>query len=236
VAKGTVSKKERANGLTWIYRYQTKRPTDGKQVEHTKVVGLVKNIGKSEADAWREVGRLGLDINANNGEARQFTFRELAQHFRNTELKKTSGVSARAAETVGTNELLLDNWIIPRWGDTPWPEMRSLLIEAWFESIAKPKGALEWPSVVKIRSVMSQVFKHAQRHELIPAGIGKDGRLTNPVLLARCKATSTYEAIVVTPEQMIVILNELTRLRPDSSGHSLCCTEPPGFGPKNRSG
>src|SRR5438270_3358386 len=48
-----------------------------------------------------------------------------------------------------------------------------------------------------------------QRHELIPAAIGPDGRLTNPVLLARCKATSGYEAVVVTPEQMIVILNEL---------------------------
>lgn len=69
MAKGTVSPKERANGLTWIYRYPITRPSDGKQVEHTKVVGLVKDIGKSEADAWREVGRLGLDININNGAA-----------------------------------------------------------------------------------------------------------------------------------------------------------------------
>jgi len=36
-----------------------------------------------------------------------------------------------------------------------------------------------------MRSVMSQVFKHAQRHELILAAIGPDGHLTNPVLLAR---------------------------------------------------
>ena len=83
------------------------------------------------------------------------------------------------------------------------------MIEAWFESIAKPQGSLEWTSVAKIRTIMSQVFKHAQPHELIPAALGKDGRLTNPVLLARCKATSDYEAIVVTPEQMIVIMNEL---------------------------
>jgi integrase len=209
VAKGTVSKKERAQGVTWIYRFQTTRPSDGKQVEHTKIIGLVKDIGNSEADAWREVGRLGLDINVQQGAARQFTFRELAEHFREGELKKSSGVSARASETVDINELLLDNWILPRWGELPWPEMRSLMIEAWFESMAKPRGALEWTSVVKIRSIMSQVFKHAQRHELIPAVIGRDGRLTNPVLLARCKATSSYEAVVVTPEQMIVILNEL---------------------------
>lgn len=135
-----------------------------------------------------------------------------------------------------TNELLLDNWIIPRWGNIPWSEMRSLMIEGWFESIAKPQGSLEWPSVVKIRSVMSQVFKHAQRHELIPAEIGKDGRLTNPVLLARCKATSDYEAVVVTPEQMIVILNELDTPETRLEWRLLSCMHRQLFGPKNHLG
>jgi len=209
VAKGTVSTKQRANGLTWIYRYQTTRPSDGRQVEHTKPIGLVKDIGKSEADAWREVGRLGLDINAKQGSEGDITFRVAAEHFRKSELKKKSGIGVRAGETITTNELILDNWILPRWGDMLCSEIRSLMIEAWFEVIAKPKGTLEWTSIVKIRSVMSQVFKHAQRHELLPVAIGKDGRPTNPVLLARCESGSSYEAIVVTPEQMIVILNEL---------------------------
>jgi hypothetical protein len=88
------------------------------------------------------------------------------------------------------------------------------MIEGWFEAIAsKPQGEnkkpLEWTSIVKIRSIMSQVYKHAQRYVLIPAAIGEDGRPTNPVILARCESSSSYEAIVVTPEQMIVILNEL---------------------------
>lgn len=209
MAKGTVSKKERANGLTWIYRYQTTRPSDGKRVEHPVVIGLVKDIGKSEADAWREVGRLGLDINAKQGTEGAITFRAAAEHFRKSELKKKAGIGVRAGETISTNELLLDNWILPRWGDMLCSEVRSLMIEAWFEAIAKPRGTLEWTSIVKIRSVMSQVFKHAHRHELIPAAIGKDGRPTNPVLLARCESGSNYEAIVVTPEQLIVILNEL---------------------------
>jgi hypothetical protein len=56
---------------------------------------------------------------------------------------------------------------------------------------------------------MAQVFKHAQRHELIPAAIDKNGRPTNPVLLARSESGTDYEAAVVSPEQMIVILNEL---------------------------
>ncbi len=209
MAKGTVSTKKYAEGLTWIYRYQITRPSDGKQVEHAKPIGLVKDIGKSKADAWREVGRLGLDINAKRGAEGDISFRTAAEHFRNSELKRKAGIGVRAGETITTNELLLDNWILPRWGDMPCSEIRSLMIEAWFEAIAIPKGTLEWTSVVKIRSVMSQVFKHAQRHEIIPAAIGKDGRPTNPVLLARCESGSSYEAVVVTPEQMIVILNEL---------------------------
>ena len=53
MARGSVIQKQRANGMTWIYRYQTTRPIDGKRVEHTKVVGLVKDVGKTQATAWR---------------------------------------------------------------------------------------------------------------------------------------------------------------------------------------
>ncbi len=44
---------------------------------------------------------------------------------------------------------------------------------------------------------------------MIAATISDDGRPTNPVVLARSESASSYEAVVVTPEQMIVILNEL---------------------------
>jgi integrase len=89
-----------------------------------------------------------------------------------------------------------------------------LEIESWFETLTstpqlKNKKPLAWSSITKIKSTMAQVYKHAQRHELIPAAIGKDGRPTNPVLLSRSEAGSGYEAAVVTPEQMMVILGEL---------------------------
>jgi integrase len=200
--------------MTWVYRYQSVRPSDGKLVENTKVIGLVKDIGSSEADAWREVGRLNLDISARQVAKRKSTFRDLAEHFRTVELTKVSGIGALAKESVDTNELILDLWILPRWGNHLASEIRPLEIEAWFEAITSEPSrengkALEWTSVTKIRSLMSLVFKHAQRHELIPMAVDSDGRATNPVSLSRCKSTSNYEAIVVTPEQMIIILNEL---------------------------
>ena len=213
MSKGTVSKKQRAQGLTWIYRFQVTRASDGKRVERTKVVGLVKDLGSSEAAAWREVGRLGLDINSQSDRTEP-TFRGLAEHFRQNELRKEIGIGVRAKETVSTAELILNNWLLPRWGNTKAAEMKPLQIEAWFETLtSKPIGSkkapLSWASVAKVKSIMSQVFRHAQRHELIPATVNQDGRPTNPVVLARSESGSDYEAVVVSPEQMIIILNEL---------------------------
>jgi hypothetical protein len=100
LAKGTVSKKMRANGMTWVYRFQTTRPSDGTRVENTRVIGLVKDIGVSVAAAWREVGRLGLDHHLESTLGSKPTFGELAEHFREHELKKTSGIAVKAHETV----------------------------------------------------------------------------------------------------------------------------------------
>lgn len=207
MAGGSVVQKHRANGLTWIYRFQITRPLDGKRVENTKVIGLVKEIGNSEAAAWREVGRVGLDIEVKQTN-KQTTFLELSNHFRDHELGKRHGVRVRAAETVATNEVLLDRWILPRWGAVSVSAIRSLEVEAWFESLVRP-GGLQWPTVVKIKSVMNQIFVHAQRHELIPATIGEDGRPSNPIMLARTESGSDYEAVAISPEQMIAILSEL---------------------------
>ena len=213
MGKGTVSKKHRAQGLTWIYRFQATRASDGKRVERTKVIGLVKDIGSSEAAAWREVGRLGLDNNFDQGSGSP-TFRELADHFRHHELKKERGIGVKAEETVSTAELLLDKWILPRWGGKAAADIKPLEIEAWFEALTsephgKKNAPLSWGTIAKLKSIMAQVFKHAQRYELIPATIGHDGRPTNPVVLARSESDSSYEAAVVSPEQMIIILNEL---------------------------
>ncbi len=111
-------------------------------------------------------------------------------------------------------EFLLDRWVLPRWGAKKPSEIKPVEIEAWFETLnSKPQGKKHrpqtWGSITKLKSIMSQVFKHAQRHELIPAAIDQDGRPTNPVVLARSESASTYEAVVVAPEQMIIILNEL---------------------------
>lgn len=56
MGKGTVSKNQRAGGLTWIYRFQTTRASDGKAVENTRVIGMVQDIGSSVAARGKRSG------------------------------------------------------------------------------------------------------------------------------------------------------------------------------------
>ena len=78
------------------------------------MIGLVKDIGRSEVDAWLEVGRLGLNIiKVDQPVVHEPTFGELAEHFRLHELKKKSGIALKASETVDVAELNLDGWVLP---------------------------------------------------------------------------------------------------------------------------
>src|SRR5260370_23451836 len=58
---------------------------------------------------------------------------------------------------------------------------------------------------------MSQIYGHAQRQGLIPAEMTFNPFRHRKFGGARCKTQSDYEAKVVTPEQMIAILEQLDR-------------------------
>jgi len=206
--EGWLRRKQYADGMTWLFCFQTIRPSDGKRVENAKRVGLVADF-PSEKSAWAEVGRLNLKQYLDRPLGSDPTFGELAEHFRKHELKKASGVGKKADETVTTTELNLDNWVLPRWRSRVASEIKPLEIETWFDTLTstpqtKKGEPLEWTSIVKYRSLMSLVYKHAIRHGLLDIGLDKI-----PTRVARCKTTSSYAAKVVSVDQMIAILNEL---------------------------
>lgn len=88
-------------------------------------------------------------------------------------------------------------------------------MENWFRALSvdrNPEG-LAWPSVSKIRNVMSLVYAHAQREGLIP-----DDLKYNPVRPpelggARAKCESDYTAVILTPQQTFEILSALPLLQ-----------------------
>ena len=77
-----------------------------------------------------------------------------------------------------------------------------LEIEQWLKAL-KQEEDLANPTLDKIRRVMSLVYKHGQRYGLIPRT-----QEANPIVV-RCKTTSGYEAMILTPKQAFDVLMHL---------------------------
>ena len=221
-SEGWLRRKLYAEGETWLFCYYTVRPEDGKRVEHSQRVGLVKDF-PTEIKAKVEVEIRGFIKLIDNPVTINPTFGEIADHWRKHDLKKTGAIGKRGAGTVEAHESNLDGYILPKWGHVKALDITPSDVEKWFELLAStpqwkagktpPKGHLpkphEWGTIQKIKSAMSLVYKHALREKFLPVSLESNPFRGDVVGGVRCKQTSSYEATVVTPEQMIAILNTL---------------------------
>ena len=195
---GSLRKIMRAEGPTWVLRYYATR-SDGKRVERTTAIGLVKDIGPSLADASREVDRQKLRETINQlqpflGTPR--TFGQLCQHYIENELRIDQSNSARPKEfpTIETYERHLINRIIPRWGKLAPLAMKSTEVETWFLELAERKCSEEGEAVSRSDGRQNPphhdlVFKHGQRREFLPRQ--QEG---NPMNWVSQRTTSDYRA------------------------------------------
>jgi hypothetical protein len=71
------------------------------------------------------------------------------------------------------------------------------------------KEGLANPTLDKMRRVMSLIYRHSQRYGLIPRN-----QESNPTRFVRCKTTSEYEAMILTPEQAYAVLLNLREPEP----------------------
>ena len=113
----------------------------------------------------------------------------------------------KAFATIETYKRHLTNRIIPRWGKLAPLAIESLAIETWFKELKKgnPKEKvkpLADPPIDKIRRVMNLVYLHGQRCNFLPRQ--QEG---NPMNWVRQRRTSTYQALIMTPQQAFEILN-----------------------------
>jgi integrase len=224
-AKGWLRRKTYAEGDVWLFCYDVPRP-GRRPAENSQRIGLVRDI-PTQGDAWREVQLKGYWKLVAPSLSISPTFGELAQHFRLEELKRNGPLSKRARETITAHESMLDGYVLPKWGLIRALDITVPMVEHWFEELATtangraypegkepPKGyvpkPLEWTSIQKIRSTMSLVFSHALRNRLLQGG-KEVNPFRNPKTEGgvRCITVSDYEATVVTPEQMILILEFL---------------------------
>src|SRR5947209_16755644 len=200
--RGWLKKEKRAQGETWVLFFRTTRKADGKRVENKVPIGLVRHLPEASS-AWAEVERLHVPINRVDVR-RGLIFGDLAQHYAEHELAEASeSIRPKAHTTIKGYERVLRNRLLPRWGNRIALGIEPLEVEQWLRALKKEEG-LANPTLDKIRRVMSLVFKHGQRYGLIPRN-----QESNPMRFVRCKTTSSYEAMILTPKQAFDVLMQL---------------------------
>jgi hypothetical protein len=135
---------------------------------------------------------------------RGVSFGDLAQHYAEHELvDHTETIHPKAHTTVRSYERVLRNRLLPKWGHRIALGVEPLEVEQWLKDLKRERGFAN-PTLDKTRRVMSLIYKHGQRHGLIPRNLE-----SNPMRFVRCRTTSTYGAMILTPEQAYTVLLNL---------------------------
>ncbi len=200
--RGWLKKEKRSQGDTWMLFFRAVRESDGKRVENKVPIGLVKDFSGKSA-AWAEVERQHLHINKVDFRGRVM-FVDLARHYSEHELgEQTESINPKAHTTIGAYKRVLRNRLLPRWRNRVALSIEPLEIEQWLKALKREEG-LENPTLDKMRRLMALVYKHGQRYGLIPRN-----EESNPMRFVRCKTTSEYEAMILSPEQAFAVMLNL---------------------------
>lgn len=199
--RGWLKKERRHRGETWVFYFRTTR-NDGKRVENKVPIGLVRDL-PDKSSVWAEVEGLHLPINPVDSR-KGITFGDLALHYAEHELvERSESIHPKAYTTIKGYERVVRNRLLPRWGKRIALGIEPLEVEHWLKALKREED-LQNPTLDRMRRVMSLVYRHGQRYGLIPRS-----QESNPMRFVRCKTTSSYEAMILTPEQAYAIVRNL---------------------------
>ena len=202
--RGSLRVEPRKKGDTWVLRYFVTRPVDGRRVENKLSIGLVRDF-PTENSAWEEVQRQHLQLQINRCDFKgRVTFADLVRHYIDHELgEQTELIDPKSHTTIAGYKRILKNRCLDQWGKRAALGITPLGVEQWLRAMKREHG-LENPTLDKTRRVMSLAYKHGQRYGLIPRT-----EEANPMRFVRCKTTSTFEAMILTPLQAFNVLMKL---------------------------
>jgi integrase len=92
--------------------------------------------------------------------ARPTSINDLIAHFTAWELGESN--PRRSYSTKETYRVFFRTWVEPWWGHYQISEVRTIAVETWLDQIPRANG-----TKAKIRNIMSALFTHALRHELL---------------------------------------------------------------------
>ena len=94
---------------------------------------------------------------------------------------------------------IVNDYLVPQWGDQFAIDIKSLAVEKWLRSLD-----LAGPTRGKTKYVMMVVFLHAEKYDRIPEGF--TANLESKIDI---ESSSNYEAVILTPKQTFTILKRM---------------------------
>jgi len=208
---GSIMRGERRRGPdVWEYRWR-EPGADGKRKHRRMVVGSVHQF-RDKTAVIRATSALRRDINMANvrSKGRPVSLSQLADHYCQRELASSNRWKTHSTK-MGYRGYLR-KWIIPRWGRYTLGGIRAGEIELWLRSLPLARS-----TCAKIRNVMSVLFNHGLRHELLdrnPVQWVRQSakRKTIPAVLEIEEVQSLLSALEFR-ERTMVLLDVVTGLR-----------------------
>ena len=186
-----VSRKEAP--AVWQFRWSEK-DLHGIRVQRKRVIGSVERY-PDKAAARSAVTVLLAEINSDKVRmgSRSITMAQLCDHFEQRELARDN--TWRSYATKKTYHAYLTRWIRTHWRHYELAEIRTIQVESWLRTLPLAKS-----SCAKILNLMSVLFNHACRYELLDR---------NPIYLVRQSAKRRRVPIVLMPAEIKVLVDSL---------------------------
>src|ERR1700688_4679734 len=192
--RGCMQRNSRKEGPdVWQFRWSQTR-VDGKRLYHKKIVGTVEQYPDQDA-ARRSVVGLVSELNADGGPTNSgvLTVAQLCDHFEQRELSQDNTWRSHATKKI--YQAYLSRWIRPHWQKYALAEVRTIQVESWLRGLPLAKS-----SCAKIRNLMSVLFNHACRYELLDR---------NPIYLVRQSANRRTPPTILVPAEIKALVDNL---------------------------
>jgi integrase len=199
--KGWFRTRRQTTGEFVFFFCYSQDPATGDSMERFHKLGSVSDFPDA-ASRWKEVGRLGLSAFFEKPIS-ELTFSDLVERYISSgAIEQKTLAKKKATGTVYVIRHNIEDYCLPRWGNTVVCEIEPRALEEWLLYLHVEKG-LAWTTVSgKVKQAMHGVLKYGRKEKLLPAGF-------DPFKDIDCDASSEYEAITCTPEQTLDILNQL---------------------------
>jgi integrase len=172
--EGCLTKSKRKSGAVWEFRFRERRPNGTRKMRCVVVGPVARYRTRAAALGQLQVLRANINMEVIDSERPVLsTFKSLAGHYQLKELQMDNHAK-KAYSTKSRTAGVLNKWIIPRWGEYRPGDIKPVAVEEWLDGLThnyrkKDNGKpLANGTKVKIRNIMSAIFRHGMRYEFLP--------------------------------------------------------------------